>query len=114
MSGCREQQIPLFCFAPIDLARIFRCRSGIEKGAPHCFSALIALALELAHGGLDELLGAVDLVENSLEIERGLGRVAIRDAIDAVLSDEDEGIGEYIERDSEAASLQSEHKLVLL
>jgi hypothetical protein len=76
--------------------------------------ALAALALEFGHGGLDELLGTVDLVENGFEVERGLGGVAIGDAVDAMLTDEDEGVGEHVERDSEAASLGTEHELVLL
>jgi len=62
---------------------------------------------------LDELLGAVDLVENGLQVERGLGGIAAGDAVDAVLADEDEGVGEHVERDGEAAALRAQHELVL-
>jgi hypothetical protein len=76
------------------------------------FDLQVALAFEFAHGGLDEVLGAVDLVEDGLEIKRGLGGIAVGDAIDAVLADEDDGVGEHVERDGEAASLRAKHELV--
>ena len=74
----------------------------------------VTLALQFGHGGLDELLGAVDLIENGLQVERRLGGIAAGDAVDAVLADEDERVGEHIERDGEAASLGAEHELVFL
>jgi hypothetical protein len=77
-------------------------------------SRCIALALKLAHGGLDELFRAVDLVEDGLQVERGLGGIPTRDAVDAVLTDEDEGVREHVERDGEATSLGAEHEFVLL
>ena len=76
-------------------------------------SCLVAFAFEFAHGGLNELLGSVDLVEDGLQVERGLGGVAIRDAVDAMLADKDEGVGEHVERDGKTASLGAEHELVL-
>ena len=93
--------------------REYESHPGQISGKPE-IAPLPALAFEFAHGGLYELLGAVDLVEHGLQIERGFGGVAAGDAVDAVLADEDERIGEHVEGDSEAATLGPEHELVLL
>ena len=77
-------------------------------------SCCVALAFELGHGGLDKLLGPVYLIEDGLQIERGLGGMAMGDAIDAVLTKENEGVSEHVERDGETAALGTEHELMLL
>ena len=77
------------------------------------FACGVALPAELFHNGLDEGFGAFHAGENGLQIEGRLCRVAARGAVDAMLADHDEGIGEQVEGDGEAAALGAHHELVL-
>ena len=71
-----------------------------------------ALLAELLHDGLDEGFGAFHAAEDGLEVERGLAGVARGGAVDAVLADEDERVGEQVEGDGEASAFGAHHELV--
>ncbi len=49
---------------------------------------------------MDEVLGTLDLLLDDLEVAGGVGAVAV----DGVLVDEDEGVGEDVEGDGQAAA----------
>jgi hypothetical protein len=73
-----------------------------------------AFFAELFHHRLDEFLGAANFVEHSVEVEGGFRGVAAGGAVDSVLADEDEGVGEHVEGDGEAAAGRAHHEFVLL
>ena len=75
---------------------------------------LFPLLPQFFHNGLDELLGSVDFAGDGLKIERGLGWIAVGDAVDAVLADEDERVGEGVQSDGEATAGCAHHEFVLL
>src|SRR5262245_10819579 len=70
--------------------------------------------LELFHGALHELLGVVELLDDQRDVHLRLPGEPIAPAIDAVLPDERERIGEQIERHGEAAARGPHHRLVML
>ena len=68
----------------------------------------------MGHDGLDEGFCAFDAAGDGLEIEAGLRGIAVGDAVDAVLSGEDEGVGEQVEGDGEAAAVGAHHEFVVV
>jgi len=68
----------------------------------------------VGHDGLDEGFCARDAAGDGLEIEAGLRGIAVGDAVDAVLSGEDEGVGEQVEGDGEAAAVRAHHEFVVV
>jgi len=73
----------------------------------------VALLADLFHNRLDESLGAFHAGENGLQIEGWLRRVAGGGAIDAMLADHDQGVGEKVKGHGQAASLNAHHELVV-
>src|SRR3954470_3882422 len=66
------------------------------------------------HRALDQLLRIVELLENERDVELRLTGKALASAIDAVLADERQRIGEQIERDSQSAARRTHHRLMVL
>jgi hypothetical protein len=62
---------------------------------------------------LNEVLGAFDFAGDGLEVERGLGWIAVGDAVDAVLADEDECVSKGVEGNGKAAAGCAHHEFVL-
>ena len=62
-----------------------------------CWDAGSLRLLDFLHGALDKILGADETGEHHLNIHGGLGGVANTGAVDAVLADEDERVGEDVE-----------------
>jgi hypothetical protein len=77
-------------------------------------SSLFALHSDLFHDGLDQGLGAFDAGENGLEVEGRLGGVAGGGAVDAVLADHDEGVGEQVHGHGKPSSLRAHHEFIAL
>ncbi len=69
-----------------------------------CWGAGSLGFLDFLHGALDKILGADQAGEHHLNIHGGLGGVAGTGAVNAVLADEDEGVGEDIEGEGEFAA----------
>jgi hypothetical protein len=69
---------------------------------------------EFFHYGLDEFLGVSEFLGDHAEVHCGDGGVALAGAVDAVLADEDQGVGDAVERDGEAATVASEPLLEVL
>src|SRR5262245_51875394 len=69
---------------------------------------------KLVHRTLYQLLRIVELLEHQRDVEPGLAGKAIAAAVDAVLADERQRIGEEIERDGQAAARGAHHRLVQL
>lgn len=67
---------------------------------------------EFFHGGGYQFLGVVDALHDGLEVEGGFGGVAGGGAVNAVLADEGEGVGEDVEGDGEAATFGAQHEFV--
>jgi hypothetical protein len=63
---------------------------------------------EFFHYGLDEFLGVGEFLGDHAEVHGGDGGIAHAGAVDAVLADEDEGVGDAVERDSQAAAVAPE------
>lgn len=74
---------------------------------------LFPLQAQFFHDRLNEVLGAFDFACDGLEVERGLGWVAVGDAVDAMLTDENEGVSEGVEGNSQAAAGCAHHEFVL-
>ena len=60
------------------------------------------------HYGLDEFFGVGEFLGDHAKVHGGDGGVALAGAVDAVLADEDEGVGDAVERDGQAATVASE------
>src|SRR5271168_5030543 len=71
----------------------------------------LVLQAELLHDRLNQLFGAGDFAQNGFQAERGLGGVARGSAINSVLADQDQGIGEHVEGHGETAALSPHHEL---
>jgi len=71
-----------------------------------------AIFFELLHDGGYEFFRAVDTGEDGLQVECGDGEVAVGGAVDAMLSDEGERVGEHVHGDGEAAAGGAQHELV--
>src|SRR5258707_2952464 len=69
---------------------------------------------EFFHHGLDEFFGVGEFLGDHAEVHRGNRGIALAGAVDAVLTDEDERVGDAIERDGEAAAIPSEALLEVL
>jgi len=69
---------------------------------------------EFFHYRLDEFFGVGEFLGNHAEVHRGNRGVALAGAIDAVLADEDECIGDAVERDRQAAAVAPESLLGVL
>jgi hypothetical protein len=69
---------------------------------------------EFFHYRLDEFLGVSEFLGDNAQVHGGDGGVALTGAIDAVLADEDEGVGDAVERDGEAAAVAPEALLEVL
>ena len=69
---------------------------------------------EFFHYGLDEFLGVSELLGDHAEVHGGEGGVALAGAIDTVLADEDQGIGDAVEGDGQAAAVAAEALLEVL
>lgn len=65
------------------------------------------------HGG-DELLRAIDLLKDDLDIHSWLAELACALAIDAVLADKSHGVGKHVHRDGEASARDSHLEFVKL
>src|SRR5579863_8562917 len=82
------------------------CMSGSRRGfTPHS---------QLFHDGLDQRFGAFHAFEHGLEVEGGLGWIAVRCAVDAVLAYEDERVREQVEGNSQTPAFEAHHELMLL
>jgi hypothetical protein len=69
---------------------------------------------ELADNALEEFLGLQDSVLNHPDVHGGLARLAGALAVDTVLSNEDKGVGEDIERNQQASGGDAVLKLAAL
>ena len=63
---------------------------------------------EFFHYGLDEFFGVGEFLGDHAEVHRGNRGIAHAGAVDAVLADEDERVGDAVEGDSKAASVAPE------
>jgi len=70
------------------------------------------LLADLFHHRLNEGFGAFHAGQDSFEVEGGLGGVTGGGAVDAVLADHDQGVGEQVQGYGEAAPLDTHHELV--
>jgi len=77
-------------------------------------SLILTLRAQFLHHGLDQGLGSFHTAQYSLEIQGRHVRIAARCAIDAVLSNHNQRVGEQVEGNRQAASLHAHHELVLL
>src|SRR5437660_1153843 len=64
------------------------------------------------HRALDELFRVVELLEHERDVHLRFSRKPIAPAVDAVLADEGQRIGEEIERDGEPSARGAHHRLV--
>src|SRR5882724_12179799 len=69
---------------------------------------------EFFHHGLDEFLGVSEFLGDHAEVHRGNSGVALAGAIDPVLANEDERIGDAVKRDREASAIAPEALLRML
>jgi hypothetical protein len=67
--------------------------------------------LEVFHDGADEFLGVLDAFLNELDVHGRLAGLARALTINAVLTDQDKGVGEKVQGDREAAAFGSHHEL---
>ena len=74
----------------------------------------LAAFAQFFHYGLDEFLGVGQFLGDEADVQGGLGGIALGVAIDGVLADEDEGVGEAVEGDGEAAALGAEHLFIVV
>jgi hypothetical protein len=70
--------------------------------------------LELLHRTLHQLLGVIELFEDERNIHFRLARKTLAAAVNAVLPDERERIGQQVERDGEPAAGGAHHRFVAL
>ena len=73
-----------------------------------------ALLFYQRHRGLDQILSPFNPCENSLQVKGRLRRIAIRDAVNTMLPDENKRIRKHIKRNRKPTPLRSQHKLMLL
>jgi hypothetical protein len=69
---------------------------------------------EFFHHRLDEFFGVGEFLGDHAEVHRGNRGIAHAGAVDAVLADEDKGVGDAIEGDGEAAAVAPEALLEML
>src|SRR5260221_2009351 len=69
---------------------------------------------ELFHHGLDEFLGVGEFLGDHAEVHSRHGGIALAGAIDAVLADEDERIGDAVKRHRQASTIAPEALLRML
>jgi hypothetical protein len=63
---------------------------------------------EFFHYGLDEFFSVGEFLGDHTDVHGGDGGIALAGAVDTVLADEDEGVGDAVERDGEAAAVAAE------
>jgi hypothetical protein len=83
-------------------------------GAQKSISVGFAEFAEFFHYGLDEFFGVGQFLGDHAQIHGRHGRIAHTGAVDAVLADEDEGVGDAVERDGQAAAIAPEALLGVL
>ena len=69
---------------------------------------------QLLHHLLDQLLGTFHSALNRLQIQSGFQRVPLRGAIDAVLSHQNQGVGQQVQSHGQTAPFGSQHEFKLL
>ena len=75
-------------------------------------NSCVALAPQLFYHRLDQLFGTVDLTQYRLKIERRLRWVAVRRAVNPVLPNQDERVGQHIERDGQSPARRAHHEFI--
>jgi hypothetical protein len=77
---------------------------GRQGAAPKKLGSVgFARLAELFHHRLDEFFGVGEFLGDHAEVHGGDGGVALAGAVDAVLADQDKGIGDAVEGDGEAS-----------
>jgi len=72
------------------------------------------MRLESFHRALQKLLGIAEVFEYQRDVHLGLAGKAFAAAIDAVLSDERQGISQEIEGHREPSTRRTHHRFVML
>jgi hypothetical protein len=83
-------------------------------GTQKSISVGFAEFAEFFHYGLDEFFGVGKFLGDHAEVHGGDGGIALAGAVDAVLADEDEGVGDAVERDRQASAVAPEALLKVL
>lgn len=69
----------------------------------------VAVVSEVFHHALDEFFGLGQFSRDELNVHGGPFGVAGTVAVNAVLADEDEGVGHEVKRDGQAAAVWAHH-----
>ena len=77
-------------------------------------SLILTLRAQFLHHGLDQGLGSFHTAQYSLEIQGRHVRIAARCAIDAVLSNHNQRVGEQVEGHRQPASFHAHHEFMPL
>src|SRR4029453_7412190 len=83
-----------------------------QMAISHTPSAMVRA--KLLHRALHQLLRIVELFEHERDVQLWLTRKAVAAAVDAVLADQCQRIGEEVERHGQAAPRGAHHRLVQL
>ena len=100
--------------APPPLKRGTDLKVGHYRSAEILLRIWLARLAEFLHDGLDEFLGMGEFLSDHAEVHGGNGGIALAGAVDAVLADEDEGVGDAVEGDGEAATVAAKALLEML
>jgi hypothetical protein len=73
----------------------------------------LPVSLEFRHHAADQILRVHNGFRNDLNVHRRFSRLACTLAVNAVLADQHQRVGENVQRDGQAASRNTHHKFVL-